>query len=162
MGSIKDRSGMDLTEAEVIKKRWQEYTEELYKKDLYNLQAFFGLYNFIVNTIKRVLFLPPSDAYVRSFVYLLYTLIKLYYTKALSYQALSLAPDWILLLREPRILVYSRDSTTTFHLSLLAVLWNSAFRCLYLSLSPLLFTSLLFPAKSYSDSLSGSVTHLIM
>ena len=32
MGSIKDRNGMDLTEAEVIKKRWQEYTEELYKK----------------------------------------------------------------------------------------------------------------------------------
>ena len=32
MGSIKDRSGMDLTEAEDIKKRWQEYTEELYKK----------------------------------------------------------------------------------------------------------------------------------
>ena len=31
MGSIKDRNGMDLTEAEVIKKRWQEYTEELYK-----------------------------------------------------------------------------------------------------------------------------------
>ena len=34
MGSIKDRNGMDLTEAEGIKKRWQEYTEELYKKDL--------------------------------------------------------------------------------------------------------------------------------
>ena len=32
MGSIKDRNGMDLTEAEEIKKRWQEYTEELYKK----------------------------------------------------------------------------------------------------------------------------------
>ena len=36
MGTIKDRNGMDLTEAEDIKKRWQEYTEELYKKDLYN------------------------------------------------------------------------------------------------------------------------------
>ena len=36
MGSIKDRNGMDLTEAENIKKRWQEYTEELYKKDLHN------------------------------------------------------------------------------------------------------------------------------
>ena len=35
MGSIKDRSDMDLTEAEEIKKRWQEYTEELYKKDLH-------------------------------------------------------------------------------------------------------------------------------
>ena len=34
MGTIKDRNGMDLTEAEDIKKRWQEYTEELYKKDL--------------------------------------------------------------------------------------------------------------------------------
>ena len=36
MGIIKDRNGMDLTETEDIKKRWQEYTEELYKKDLYN------------------------------------------------------------------------------------------------------------------------------
>ena len=34
MGSIKDRNGLDLTEAEDIKKRWQEYKEELYKKDL--------------------------------------------------------------------------------------------------------------------------------
>ena len=36
MGSIKERNGMDLTEAEDIKKRWQEYTEELYKKDLHD------------------------------------------------------------------------------------------------------------------------------
>ena len=36
MGTIKARNGMDLTEAEDIKKRWQEYTEELYKKDLHN------------------------------------------------------------------------------------------------------------------------------
>ena len=36
MGTIKDRNGMDLTEAENIKKRWQEYTEELYKKDLHD------------------------------------------------------------------------------------------------------------------------------
>ena len=36
MGTIKDRNGMDLTEAEYIKKRWQEYTEELYKKDLHD------------------------------------------------------------------------------------------------------------------------------
>ena len=35
MGTIKDRNDMDLTEAEDIKKRWQEYTEELYKKDLH-------------------------------------------------------------------------------------------------------------------------------
>ena len=36
MGSIKDKKGMDLTEAEDMKKRWQEYTEELYKKDLHD------------------------------------------------------------------------------------------------------------------------------
>ena len=36
MGTIKDRNGMDLTEAEDIKKRWQEYTEELYKKGLHD------------------------------------------------------------------------------------------------------------------------------
>ena len=36
MGSIQDRNGMDLTEAEDIKKTWQEYTEELYKKDLHD------------------------------------------------------------------------------------------------------------------------------
>ena len=39
MGSIKDKNGMDLTEAEDIKKKWQEYTEELYKKDLNNLDS---------------------------------------------------------------------------------------------------------------------------
>ena len=36
MGSVKDRNGLDLTEAEDVKKRWQEYTEELYKKDLHD------------------------------------------------------------------------------------------------------------------------------
>ena len=36
MGSIKDRNGRELTEAEDIKKRWQEYTEELYKEELQN------------------------------------------------------------------------------------------------------------------------------
>ena len=36
MGSIKDKNGMDLTEVEDIKRRWQEYTEELYKKDLHD------------------------------------------------------------------------------------------------------------------------------
>ena len=38
MGSIKERNGMDLTEAEDIKKRWQEYTEELYKKKIFMTQ----------------------------------------------------------------------------------------------------------------------------
>ena len=40
MGSIKDRNGMDITEAEDIKKRWQEYTEELYKKMIFMTQIF--------------------------------------------------------------------------------------------------------------------------
>ena len=43
MGLIKNRNGMDLTEAEDIKKRWQEYTEELYKKDLYDLYNHSGM-----------------------------------------------------------------------------------------------------------------------
>ena len=51
------------------------------------------IYNSIANTSKWVLFLLTSDVYVRSFLYLLYTLIKLYYTKALSNQASSLVLD---------------------------------------------------------------------
>ena len=51
------------------------------------------VYNSIANTSKQVLFLPPSDAYVRSFLYLFHTLIKLYYTEALRDQASSLALD---------------------------------------------------------------------
>ena len=43
MGSIKDRNGRDLTEAEDIKKRWQEYTEELYKRDLHNPDNYDGV-----------------------------------------------------------------------------------------------------------------------
>ena len=43
MGTIKDRNGMDLTEAEDIKKKWQEYTEELYKKDLHDLDNHDGV-----------------------------------------------------------------------------------------------------------------------
>ena len=43
MGSIKDRNGMDLTEAEDIKKRWQKYTEELYKKDLHDQDNYNGV-----------------------------------------------------------------------------------------------------------------------
>ena len=43
MGSIKDRNGMDLAKAEDIKKRWQEYTEELYKKDLHDPDNHFGM-----------------------------------------------------------------------------------------------------------------------
>ena len=43
MGTIKDRNGMDLTEAEDIKKRWQEYTKELYKKDLHDPDNHYGV-----------------------------------------------------------------------------------------------------------------------
>ena len=50
------------------------------------------VYNFIANTSKRVLFLPPFDAYVRSFLYLLYTLIKLYYTKSSERSSLVSGP----------------------------------------------------------------------
>ena len=46
MGTIKDRNGMDLTEAEDIKKRWQEYTEELYKKDLHYPDNHDGVINY--------------------------------------------------------------------------------------------------------------------
>ena len=51
------------------------------------------VYNSIAYTSKGGTLLPLSDAYVRSFLYLLYTLIKLYYTKALCDLASSLAPD---------------------------------------------------------------------
>ena len=47
MGLIKDRNGMDLTEAEDIKKRWQEYTEELYKKDLHNADNHDGVITYL-------------------------------------------------------------------------------------------------------------------
>ena len=43
MGSIKERNGMDLTEAEDIQNRWQEYTEELYKKDLHDPDNHYGV-----------------------------------------------------------------------------------------------------------------------
>ena len=50
MGSIKDRNGMDLTEAEDIKKRWQEYTEELCKKDLHNPDNHNGMITHLTRT----------------------------------------------------------------------------------------------------------------
>ena len=51
MGSIKDRNGMDLTEAEDIKKRWQEYTEELYKRYLNDLDNHDGVITHLEPTI---------------------------------------------------------------------------------------------------------------
>ena len=51
MGSIKDRNGVYLTEAEEIKKRWQEYTEELYKEGLNNLDSHNGVVTHLVPDI---------------------------------------------------------------------------------------------------------------
>ena len=51
MCSINDRNGMDLTEAEDIKKRWQEFTEELYKKDLYDPDNHDGVITHLVSDI---------------------------------------------------------------------------------------------------------------
>ena len=51
MGPIKDGNGIDLTEAEDIKKRWQEYTEELYKKDLHNPDNHDGVITHLVSDI---------------------------------------------------------------------------------------------------------------
>ena len=50
-------------------------------------------YNILLKAIRGALFLPPSCVYVRSFLYLFYTLIKLYYTKAQSDKASLLVPD---------------------------------------------------------------------
>ena len=93
-----------------------------------------GLYNIQLKTNRGVLFLHPSDAYVRSILYLLYTIIKLYYTKGLSNQTSSLALDWILLLRGQRIPASLRDSTT--------------FQCLTWSIRKLFFCILPIHPKS--------------
>ena len=54
IGSIKDRNGMDLTEAEDIKKRWQEYTEELYKKGINDPDNHNGVVSHLEPDIQRV------------------------------------------------------------------------------------------------------------
>ena len=61
-------------------------------------------YNIQLKTSRGALFLLSSDVYARRFLYLFFISINLYYTKALSNQALSLALDWIILLWRPRIL----------------------------------------------------------
>ena len=61
MGTIKDRSGMDLTEAEDIKKRWQEYTEEVYKKNLHVTDNHFAFLPFF--SFGMVLVPPPVQCY---------------------------------------------------------------------------------------------------
>ena len=59
MGSRKDRNGMDLTEAEDIKKRWQEYREELYKKDLHDPDNHDGVITHLEQALQG-LFYPVS------------------------------------------------------------------------------------------------------
>ena len=54
MGSIKGRNAMALTEAEEIKKKWQEYTEELYRKDLYELYNHNGMISHLEQTFWNV------------------------------------------------------------------------------------------------------------
>ena len=61
MGLIKDRNGMDLTEAEDIKKRWQEYTEELYKKGLNDLDNHDGAVTPVELNIWTVKSCGPSE-----------------------------------------------------------------------------------------------------
>ena len=57
MGTIKDRNGMDLTEAEDIMKRWQEYTEELYKKELHDP----GNHNGVITDLEPDILAPKSS-----------------------------------------------------------------------------------------------------
>ena len=61
MGSIKDRNVMDLTEAEDIKKRWQEYTEEVYKKDLHDQDNHDGVIIHQEPELKRRFGSPPPS-----------------------------------------------------------------------------------------------------
>ena len=66
MGSIKGRNGMDLTEAEDIKKRWQEYTEELYKKDLHDQDNQNGVITHLEPDILNVKSSGPWKASLRT------------------------------------------------------------------------------------------------
>ena len=66
MGTIKDRNGMDLTEAEDIKKRWQEYTEELYKRDLNDSDNHDGVITHLGPTSWSVKSSGPLEASLRT------------------------------------------------------------------------------------------------
>ena len=66
MGTIKDRNGMDLTEAEDIKKRQQEYTEELYKKDLHDPDNHGGVITHLEPDIWNVKSSAPQEASLRA------------------------------------------------------------------------------------------------
>ena len=66
MGSIKDRNGMELTEAEDIKKRWQEYTEELYKKELHDPDNHDGVITYLEPASWNVKSSGPQKASLRT------------------------------------------------------------------------------------------------
>ena len=67
VGTIKDRNGIDLTEAEGIKKRWQEYTEELYKKDLHDPDNHDGVITHLEpNILEFVMSSGPQEASLRT------------------------------------------------------------------------------------------------
>ena len=66
MGTIKDKNSMDLTEAEDIKQRWQEYTEELYKKDLHNLDNHDGVITHPETDIQECKVKWPLEASLRT------------------------------------------------------------------------------------------------
>ena len=94
------------------------------------------------------LFLPPSDVYVRRFLYLFYTLIKLYYTKTLRDQTSSLAPDWIPRLQRPRIPASFTVQQQPFILGLIQIYsgqgkdtWSSSSLFSYQTLFLLYFTN---------------------
>ena len=70
MGTIKDRNGMDLTEAEDIKKRWQEHTEELYKKDLHDPDNHDGVITNLESIFKsRDSILPTNVPVIKAMVF---------------------------------------------------------------------------------------------
>ena len=62
MGTIEDRNGMDLTETEDIKKRWQQYTEGLYKKDLHNPDNHDGGINHLEPRSRRITKEPLDES----------------------------------------------------------------------------------------------------
>ena len=66
MGMIKDRNGLDLTEAEDVKKRWQEYTEELYEKDLHEPDNHDGVITHLSQTSWNVKSSGPQEASLRT------------------------------------------------------------------------------------------------
>ena len=136
MGSIKDRNGMDLTEAEDIKKWWQEYTEELYKKDLHDPDNHNGV----------ITHLEPDilECEVK------WALESITTNKASGHDGIPV--ELFEILKDDAVEVLHsicQEIWKTQHwslrkafLSLLAILWNSAFKWECLSFSPLLFTFL--------------------